>query len=235
MKKLSIIIPAYNEETRIREFLRELIDYSKKNLDNYEIIIVNDGSKDKTREVIKKIIHDCEKARLINYKTNKGKGHAVLQGVLAAKGDFTLFIDADGSIQPKEIMQMYKAYHRTNVDVIIGSRKSSESYITLHQPLHRRFFSKIFNLYSNFLFRVKINDLLCGFKGFSRSAAEKIFNNLRAFRWEFDVEILYRARKEKYRILELPIEWKHQEGSKIKKLDPLFIFVNLLILRLRYI
>ena len=105
----------------------------------------------------------------------------------------------------------------------------------MHQPLQRRILSKIFNLYSNVLFNVKIDDLLCGFKGFNKEVAKRIFDNLRAFRWEFDVEILYKARQENYKIYELPIEWKHEEGSKIKPLDPIFIFLNLLILRLRYL
>ncbi len=235
MTHLSIIVPAYNEETRIRKFLTELVEFSKNRLEDYEIIIVNDGSTDNTRQVIRNIIYNEKHARLINYNTNKGKGHAILQGVLAAKGDFILFIDADGSIHPREIVHMLNYYQKYKIDVIIGSRKSSSSYITMHQPLQRRILSKIFNLYSNLLFRVRINDLLCGFKGFSKEVAKNIFKNLRAFRWEFDVEILYKARKEKYKIFELPIEWKHEEGSKIKTLDPIFIFLNLLILRLRYL
>jgi dolichyl-phosphate beta-glucosyltransferase len=235
MKNLSIIVPAYNEENRIEEFLHDLLDYCSKNLEHYEILIINDGSTDNTRGIVSNIIKNDKKAKIINYKNNKGKGHAIFQGVLAAEGDFILFIDADGSIHPKEIMKMYNYYQIHNVDVIIGSRKSSASYITLHQPLYRRILSKIFNLYSNLLFQVKINDLLCGFKGFSKGVAKKIFDDLKAFRWEFDVEILYKARKEQYKIFELPIEWKHEEGSKIKRFDPVFIFLNLLVLRLRYL
>jgi hypothetical protein len=95
--------------------------------------------------------------------------------------------------------------------------------------------SKIFNFYSNLLFRININDLLCGFKGFSREVANKIFIDLKAYRWEFDVEILYRARKNGFNVFQLPIEWRHEEGSKMKLLDPVLIFLNLFKLRLSYL
>jgi hypothetical protein len=100
--------------------------------------------------------------------------------------------------------------------------------------MSRRLLSKIFNLCSNILFRININDLLCGFKGFSRDVAKNIFSDLKAYRWEFDVEILYRARKNGFKVFELPIEWRHEVGSKIKLLDPILIFLNLFKLRLNY-
>ena len=233
--KLSIIIPAYNEEKRIPSFLEELIEFSRKNLENFEIIIINDGSKDRTKQVVLNFLKNQQNVKLVSYKENMGKGHAVLQGVLKAQGEFILFMDADGSTPPYEIKNMLKIFQKYNYDIIVGSRIQESSNIKDPQPLSRRLLSKIFNLYSNILFRIRINDLLCGFKGFKREAAINIFKNLKAFRWEFDVEILYKARKNKYEIYELPIEWKHEEGSKIKFLDPLFIFLNLFKLRLRYI
>lgn len=232
--ELSIIVPAYNEATRIPKFLGNLLEFARKNLESYEIIVVNDGSKDRTKEIVLNIIQGDKRAKLISYNDNMGKGHAVLQGVLKAKGKFILFIDADGSIKPQEILNLHGIYQKYNYDIVIGSRISTLSNITDPQPLSRRLLSKIFNLYSNVLFQIKINDLLCGFKGFSRDVALQIFKNLKAYRWEFDVELLYKARKNGIKVYQLPIEWKHEEGSKMKIYDPIFIFLNLLKLRLRY-
>ncbi len=233
--KISILVPAYNEETRIPKFLKELLKFADNNLESYEIIVINDGSSDKTKETVSKLITNYNQARLISYDDNMGKGHAVLRGVLNAKGKFILFIDADGSIKPPEILNMYRIFQKFHFDIIVGSRISKSSNITESQPLSRRFLSKIFNLYSNLLFRININDLLCGFKGFSREVANKIFIDLKAYRWEFDVEILYRAKKNGFTVFELPIEWRNEEGSKMKLLDPILIFLNLFKLRLSYL
>lgn len=233
--ELSIIVPAYREATRIPKFLGNLLEFARKNLERYEIIVVNDGSTDSTKETVLDLIQGDKRAKLISYVDNMGKGHAVLQGVLKAKGKFILFIDADGSIKPQEILNLHGIYQKYNYDIVVGSRISALSNITDPQPLSRRLLSKIFNLYSNVLFRIKINDLLCGFKGFSHDVALQIFKDLKAYRWEFDVELLYKARKNGIKVYQLPIEWKHEEGSKMKIYDPIFIFLNLLKLRLRYL
>jgi len=233
--ELSIIVPAYNEEIRIPKFLGNLLKFARKNLESYEIIVVNDGSKDRTKETVLNLIQGDNRAKLISYFDNMGKGHAVLQGVLKAKGKFILFIDADGSIKPQEILNLHGIYQKYNYDIVVGSRISTLSNITDPQPLSRRLLSKIFNLYSNVLFQIKINDLLCGFKGFAHDVALQIFKDLKVYKWEFDVELLYKARKNGIIVYQLPIEWKHEEGSKMKIYDPIFIFLNLLKLRLRYL
>ncbi|TET05744.1 MAG: glycosyltransferase family 2 protein [Candidatus Atribacteria bacterium] len=233
--KISILVPAFNEETRIPKFLKELLKFADNNLESYEIIVINDGSLDKTKETVLKLITNHNQARLLSYEDNMGKGHAVLQGILNAKGEFILFIDADGSIKPLEILNMYKIFQKSHFDIIVGSRILKSSNITESQPLSRRLMSKIFNLYSNILFRINISDLLCGFKGFSREVANKVFIDMKAYRWEFDVEILYRARKNEFNVFQLPIEWRHEEGSKMKLLDPVLIFLNLFKLRLSYL
>jgi len=232
---ISILVPAYNEGKRIPKFLGELIKFCSQNLENFEVLIIDDGSNDNTKEVVLDLIKNHRKMKLLRYPENKGKGRAVLMGVLKARGEFVLFIDADGSIKPEEILNMYNFYQKYNYDIIVGSRISLTSNITNPQPLSRRLMSKFFNLYSNILFRIKINDLLCGFKGFSKNTAIQVFKNLKAFRWEFDVEILYRARKNSLKVYQMPIEWKHEEGSKIKPFDPILILLNLIVLRLRYL
>ncbi|UCC19261.1 MAG: glycosyltransferase family 2 protein [Promethearchaeota archaeon] len=231
--ELSIIIPAYNEEYRISDFLDKLINYSITNLKNYEIIIVDDGSEDNTKDIVSNLIKDYKTIKLISYYENRGKGYAILQGINNSAGDFILFMDADGSTAPEEILKMLKIHENYNYDIIIGTRIAEESNITIPQPISRKLLSKFFNLYSNLLFKLKIHDLLCGFKGFKRNAALQIFKDLKSYRWEFDVEILYKARKKSFSIYQVPIRWKHREGSKIKKSDPIFIFLNLFKLRLK--
>lgn len=232
--ELSIVVPAYNEQLRITSFLKNLLNFSKKNLDSYEIIIVDDGSNDNTYQIVKDLIKDYENAKIITYSENKGKGYAVFQGILNAIGEFVLFIDADGSTPPEEIKNMIKIYRKYDYDVIIGTRIDETSSIENPQPISRKVLSLIFNLYSNILFRLRINDLLCGFKGFKKEIAMRIFQDLKSFRWEFDVEILYKVRKLEYSLYQIPIKWKHEEGSKIKKTDPFFIFLNLFKLRLKF-
>ncbi|MFX1420130.1 MAG: dolichyl-phosphate beta-glucosyltransferase [Promethearchaeota archaeon] len=231
--EISIIVPAYNEEYRISKFLKKLISFSMINLKNYEIIIVNDGSTDNTKEIVYDLIKNDENIKLISYDENRGKGYAILQGIINSAGDFILFMDADGSTAPEEIFRMLKIRENYNYDIIIGTRIAEESNIMIPQPISRKLLSKFFNLYSNLLFKLKINDLLCGFKGFKRDAALQIFKDLKSYRWEFDVEILYKARKKNFSIYQVPIRWRHKEGSKIKKSDPLFIFFNLFKLRLK--
>ena len=232
--ELSIVVPAYNEQLRITSFLKNLLNFSKKNLDSYEIIIVDDGSNDNTYQIVKDLIKDYENTKIITYSENKGKGYAVFQGILNAIGEFVLFIDADGSTPPEEIKNMIKIYRKYDYDVIIGTRIDERSSIENPQPISRKVLSLIFNLYSNILFRLRINDLLCGFKGFKKEIAMRIFQDLKSFRWEFDVEILYKVRKLEYSLYQIPIKWKHEEGSKIKKTDPFFIFLNLFKLRLKF-
>jgi len=231
--ELSIIVPAYNEEYRIPHFLKKLISFAIINLKNYEIIIVNDGSIDNTKKIVANLINNYKNIKLISYDENRGKGYAILQGILNSTGDFILFMDADGSTTPEEILNMLQIRKKYDPDIIIGTRIAKESTITIPQPISRKILSKFFNIYSNLLFKLKLDDLLCGFKGFNRHVALQIFKDLISYRWEFDVEILYKARKKNFSINQVPIRWKHKEGSKIKKIDPLFILLNLLKLKLK--
>ncbi len=227
IRKLSIIVPAYNEEKRIRPFLADLNKYCIKNLDNYEIIVVNDGSKDRTLDILKKI--DYKNFRCISYTPNEGKAHAVMTGVFAAKGSHLLFIDADGATSPQEISKMVP--HFDNYDAVVGSRnlKASEA----HKDFTRRILSFGFNNYVSFLFGLDFSDYLCGFKGFKTSIARKLFDNLKSKRWIFDVELFCRIKKYGVSVKEIPIQWTHCNDSKMKKMDVVRIFWQLFVLRLR--
>ncbi len=226
---ISIIVPAYNESKRISIFLKDLLDFLKNWNENCELIIVDDGSSDDTFNIVSNLIKNFKNTRIISYKTNMGKGYAVKTGVLAAKGDYIIFIDADGSIPPFEISNMVKMLNK--YAMVVGDRSSSLSDVK--QPYFRKVIGTIFNKYVNLLFRVGIKDFLCGFKGFRQDVAKKIFRELLTERWLFDVEIFYKARKNSVFVFKMPIKWTHKPETKIKALDPIKMFFQALLLRLR--
>ena len=224
--KVSIVVPCYNEENRIKPFLTSLIQFSKANLKNYEIIFVNDGSKDKTLDVLKEFSKDI---KLISYEKNKGKGGAVREGILSSMGEKVLFIDADGSIQPDEIPKMLEKLD--SYDVVVGDRASKDSDV--NAIALRNITGKLFNFYVNVLFGYKTWDNLCGFKGFKKEIAKDLFTNLIAYGWIFDVELFYKIHKKNYTLYKLPIKWVHKGDSKIKLLDPFKMFFQLIKLRMK--
>lgn len=231
----SIIVPAYNEEKRSCGFVPDLLDFVRKKLPSSEVIIVNDGSKDKTAEKIKKFISEADAksfAKVMGYNKNKGKGNAVAFGIKEAKGEKILFIDADGSIRPEEIPTMLEKLNK--YDVVVGDRLSAKSKIKTN--LIRKLTSFGFNLFVSVLFQDRFKDNLCGFKGFRKSAAKELFSDLLDKRWVFDVELFFKIKKRKYSLYSLPIKWKYVSGSKINMvIDPFKWFLRLIKLRFQLI
>ncbi|MBI3190752.1 glycosyltransferase family 2 protein [archaeon] len=225
---ISIIVPCYNEETRITPFLKKLM--METNDKKYEVIIVNDGSTDSTLEIVSALIKNRKNTRILSYKKNMGKGFAIKTGVFSAKGDFIIFIDADGSIDPAEIKNMEK--YAEKYDAVIGTRASKESVVK-KQPVIRKMLGMTFNLYVNVIFGIKIKDTLCGFKGFKRDVARVIFNELKSNRWIFDVELFYKIKKGRFSLYQMPIHWVHKENTKIRASDPLKMFVDVFSLRIK--
>lgn len=226
----SIIVPMYNEEKRITPFLTNLIKFSEKKLKDYEIILVNDGSKDNTDKVVKGIIKNNKNIRLISYKPNGGKGNAVKVGFKNARGKKVLFIDADGSIQPDEIPRMIEKLDK--YDVVVGNRYAKESKVKRHWL--RAVYSFFFNTIVKILFQSRVRDNLCGFKGFKKNIADNLFNDLIDKRWVFDVELFFKIKKKSYSLYELPIKWVHVGGSQVKMFsDPVKWFLRLIILRIK--
>ncbi|MFC1727910.1 dolichyl-phosphate beta-glucosyltransferase [Nanoarchaeota archaeon] len=228
--KSTIIVPAYNESERILSFLTELIEYSKKNIKDSEILIVNDGSKDDTAEVVGKFIKNKKNTKLLSYNKNRGKGGAIQYGIQYAKGDKILFIDADGSIQPDQIPKMLDALDKN--DVVVGDRLSKESKV--EKSIIRKITSFGFNIVVSLIFQYSYRDNLCGFKGFKKNIAKDLFKDLIDKRWVFDVELFYKIKKKKYKLYYLPITWKHVEGSQVNVIkDSIVWFMRLLRLRFK--
>lgn len=209
--KLSLIIPAYNEEERISEPLKQARLYLQANFPDSEIIVVDDGSKDKTVETVRKIADDI---RIVEQGENRGKGAAVRAGMLAAKGRYRIFTDADFSTPVEEVEKAVQ-YLEKNTDIFIGSRALDHSFVKKHQPFYREFMGKVFNKIVQVLLLWGIKDTQCGFKGFRDSVAEDIFARTKFDGFSFDVEVLFLARKLGYSISEVPVVWYNDDRTTV--------------------
>lgn len=215
MKKLSVIVPSYDEENRITETLEDIDNTLKGQSFDYEIIVVNDGSKDKTVKVVKELSKKIPKISLIDNETNHGKGWVTKQGILSATGDVRLFMDADNSTKVSEVFNMLP-YLDKGYDVIVGSRCVEGSKITVKQSRVRVFLGWVLRKLIHILIPLGVVDSQCGFKVFSEKAVNIIFPKQTIFRWTFDIEILKIASRNKLKIKEMPISWTNNTESHIR-------------------
>jgi dolichyl-phosphate beta-glucosyltransferase len=211
---LSVVIPAYNEEARIGSTLDRMLAYFDLQDFDVEILVVDDGSTDATRAVVRATAGEHPNVRILHYDGNHGKGFAVRYGMTRAEGDYVLFSDADESTPIREVEKLYEAL-RSGSDVAIGSRDVASSKLTRHQSALREAGGKLFNRFVQMLAVPGIHDTQCGFKLFTRAAAQNIFSRCQIDNFSFDVEALYIARQLGYTISEVGIEWHHCEGSKV--------------------
>jgi dolichyl-phosphate beta-glucosyltransferase len=210
----SIVIPAYNEAERIAPTLQRVLAYVASQGWRAEIIVVNDGSRDNTAEIVRSYAARHPAVRLVDNPRNRGKGYSVRNGMLHAHGDVLLFSDADLSSPIEEAPKLFAAI-ASGADVAIGSRWLRAELQTERQPLHRQLFGRIFNLLLCLILGLKQKDTQCGFKAFNRAAADAIFPRQRIERWGFDPELLFLAQKNSLKIAEVPVRWAHDERSKI--------------------
>lgn len=211
---LSVVIPAFNEEKRIVTTLAAVEEFLAKQKYSAEVIVVDDGSTDKTSGVVTAFWRDKKYRKLISNKTNSGKGFAVKTGMLAAIGEYVLFMDADSSTP---IDQLDKLLAKTpKYEVVIGSRYLNKATVKIKQPLYRIWLSRLGNFLIQLLLIPDIYDTQCGFKLFSRSAAQEIFSLQRINRWSFDMEVLALARKLGYAVREVAVDWYHVGDSRIR-------------------
>ncbi len=216
---LSIVIPAYNEEKRITKTLESLRQYFIKQDFEYEIIVVSDGSKDKTAEKVINFQGKINNLKLIDNKENKGKGAVVRQGIMESKGKYRLFMDADNSTSVDHIEKAWPLFAE-GFEIVIGSRDPKDAKgakQTIPQPFFRRFLGNVGNLIIQVFAVPGIWDTQCGFKVFTEKAVSDIFPKMRIERWGFDIEILFLARLFGYKkkIGIIPVNWINDAESKV--------------------
>jgi glycosyltransferase involved in cell wall biosynthesis len=210
----SIVIPAYNESARLGASLEKILAYVQKRGWQAEILIVNDGSKDNTSEIARTFERRYSSVRLIENPGNRGKGYSVRNGMLNSSGDRLLFTDADLSSPIEEAEKLFAALDE-GAQVAMGSRWLRRELQTERQPIMRQVLGRVFNLVLRMILGLGYKDTQCGFKAFTRSAAETIFPRQQIERWGFDPEILYLAKKFKLKTVEVPVGWAHDDRSKI--------------------
>jgi dolichyl-phosphate beta-glucosyltransferase len=230
---ISIVIPAYNEESRIQPTLEKVSAYCKDRFRDFEIIVVDDGSTDNTLSVVKNLGQHLENINLMHYPKNAGKGFAVRKGVLSSRGDLLLISDADLSTPIEELEKLISYIHADSYDIAIGSRGLKESDILLKQPWYREMMGKTFNIFVRMVAISGIKDTQCGFKLFRGDIARDLFKRCSIDGFSFDVEVLYLAKNAGHKIKEVPVRWVNSPSSKVELIrDPLVMLLELLKIRI---
>ncbi|MDD5439342.1 MAG: glycosyltransferase family 2 protein [Candidatus Omnitrophica bacterium] len=213
MKRLSVVIPAYNEAKKIRTTFSRLDRFFSQKPYQMEYVFVNDGSADNTLDIIREMTRGRNDVLILANEKNMGKGYTLRRGMLSAGGDYILFMDADMAT-PLGAFNDFEE-HLGDYDIIIGSRWLKESNIKIPQPWYRRSMGIVFYMIIRAWFLKSVTDTNCGFKCYRRDVAKDIFSTQVLEGWGFDVELLYIAQKRKYRIKEVPVIWAHGRGSKV--------------------
>ncbi len=227
----SIVIPAYNEGARLGATLEKVLAYARAQAWDAEVIVVNDGSRDNTADIVRDFSAKNPTLRLVENPGNRGKGYSVRHGMLNARGRVVLFSDADLSSPIEEAPKLFQALEE-GADIAIGSRWLRAETQTQRQPLHRQIFGRIFNLMLRITLGLKFKDTQCGFKAFQQPAVQTIFPLQKIERWGFDPETLFLARKFKFKVREIPVAWGHSGGTRIHPLvDGSRMFMEMLRIR----
>lgn len=218
-KYLSVIIPAYNEERQIKVTLEAIYNYLSRRDYSWEVIVVSDGSADKTVEMVSEFISNKPEFSLIANSLNRGKGFVVRQGMLQAQGDFRLFTDADNSTSIEQVEKLWP-YLNDGYDIVIGSIEMPGAKIHEQAQWYRRILGK----YSKYLIRIvaglwRVHDTQRGFKCFNAKSARDIFSRAKIDRFGFDIEVLALAKKMGYKIKEVPVIWNNPGGSHVHLVD----------------
>ena len=213
---LSVIIPAYNEEKNIKSTIQSIHGYLYDKKIEHEIIVVTDGSKDMTVDIVNSLTAEIPNLVLLRFDINKGKGYSVKEGMLKATGDYRLFTDADNATSIDHIEKMMPFFGQ-GFSVVIGSIATKDSVVASgSEPVWRRLFGMMGNLFIQIMVVPGIKDTQRGFKMITAEAANKIFPKMTIERWGFDIEMLALARKFGYKIREVPIVWKNDPNSHVK-------------------
>lgn len=211
---VSVVIPAFNEQNRISVTLNSFAEFFSRRGNSFEMVVVDDGSLDRTAEVVTQLVKSVPQIRLLGYSDNRGKGFAVRYGMQRSIGRLVLYSDADGAAPIAEFERLERAINE-GADVAIGSRALFSHDTAVKTVWYRKVMGRVFNNIANLVLIPGIADTQCGFKLFSKRAAELVFSRQTAERFSFDVEILYIARRCGLRIVEIPINWTNVPGSKV--------------------
>lgn len=230
---LSIVVPAYNEEARLEPTIRSVIHYIRRWELVAELIVVDDGSRDRTSDLTRALSEEYEEIRLIRLPENCGKGHAVRTGVINAWGRHILFMDADGATAIDEIERLMHALQAdATAAIAIGSRELRAPGVHVKTHFLRRPIGRVFHGLVSALTVHGIRDTQCGFKMFSAAAAHDLFSRMRMSGYSFDVEVLLMAQHRGYTIVEVPVNWTHQAGSRVNLVvDSLRMLRDIFIIR----
>ncbi len=225
---LSIVVPAYNEQNRLPDTLAAIADYLATREFSHELLVVDDGSRDQTRDIVREFAATRPWVRLVQYDDengralNKGKGFAVRAGIEAAVGRDILFSDADLSTPIEDMERLLPPISRGICDVAIASRALPESNLDVRQPAHREWMGRRFNKLVQALAVPGIVDTQCGFKAFRGDVAKRLFALAQIDGFGFDPEILFLAHRFGYTIREIPVTWRHRDNSRVNPLTAPF-------------
>jgi dolichyl-phosphate beta-glucosyltransferase len=229
---LSVVIPAYNEEYRLPKTLQSIHAYLQTRPYRAEIIVVDDGSSDRTSETVTARLQEFPGLRLVLNGKNRGKGFSVRHGMLEARGEIALFTDADLSTPIEEADKLLAALRDEGYDGAIGSRALDRSLIEVHQSVVREQAGIFFNRLVRWIMGIEFSDTQCGFKAFRRGRARIIFEQQRVERFGFDPEILFLAKRHGLRVAEIPVRWSHDAATKVNVAsDGIGMFAELLVIR----
>jgi dolichyl-phosphate beta-glucosyltransferase len=227
---LSIIIPAHNEEERLPDTIRQVLEFAAKQSFSIEVVVVENGSSDKTFQIAQEFASQHHQIYVLQ-NNQRGKGRAVRQGMLVAQGEYRFMCDVDFSMPVNEINRFLPP-NQSNYDIAIASREAPGA-VRHGEPYYRHLVGRIYNGLIRILALPGLQDTQCGFKCFRGAVAEELFRRQTLMGWSFDVEILFIARQLGYKIIELPIPWYYNPHSKIKVVrDSLKMGVDLITIRL---
>jgi len=230
---LSVVVPAYNESGRLPGSLRRMREYLDAAGEEYEVIVVDDGSGDDTHAATQALATGWPQLRVIRFARNRGKGAAVREGMLNARGEHRLFSDADLST-PLEELPKLRAHLQGDTHIAIASRALADSQIDVHQDRRRELMGRTYNRLLQLFVLPGIHDSQCGFKVFTAQAAVACFEPLRTMRFGFDAEVLVRARGFGWQIAEVPVRWRHVDASRVSSVrDASRMLLDMFLLRMR--
>jgi len=226
--KLSVVIPAFNEQSRLPQTLLDAQRWLDQHIpQKYEILVVDDGSSDHTCAEVEQLQKQLSGLKLLRLEHNTGKGAAVRKGMLTARGNIVLYMDADHSTHIREVTKVFDAMTH-GADVVIASRRHPQSQIPKHQSWLRENMGRTFHALMYAAVNLEFEDTQCGFKAFSRDSVEQLFSHQQLDGFSFDVELLYLAKKFGLSVQEIPITWVNETNSRVRMIvDPLRMFLDI--------